>query len=186
MIVQQLYTVPPYCIGAVFTLAIPYASSRTDSRTPWIIVCAPLMMIGYIMFLASTNPHVRYGATFVIVSGAFPYGALCPAIASANVASDSARSSALATVVMVGTIGALASTWSFLPWDAPDYHIGNGLNLATSSLILIIGSVMWWWMRRDNRARESRPADKEEALSSYSQKELEEMEWKHPLFRWRP
>jgi hypothetical protein len=53
------------------------------------------MMIGYIMFLASTNPQVRYGATFLIASGAFAFGALCNANSSANVVSDTARASAI-------------------------------------------------------------------------------------------
>jgi hypothetical protein len=39
------------------------------------MTAAPLMMIGYIMFLASTNPQVRYAATFIVMMGAFPFGA---------------------------------------------------------------------------------------------------------------
>jgi hypothetical protein len=27
---------------------------------------------------------------------------------------------------MLGNIGGLISTWSFLPTDAPNFHIGNG------------------------------------------------------------
>jgi hypothetical protein len=75
------------------------------------------MMIGYIMFLASTASAVRYGATFLIASGAFSFGALCNAQASANVVSDTARSSAIGATVMFGNIGGLISTWSFLPFD---------------------------------------------------------------------
>jgi hypothetical protein len=38
---------------------------------------------------------VRYGATFLIASGAFSFGALCNAQGSANVVSDTARASAI-------------------------------------------------------------------------------------------
>merc|ERR1712225_66154 len=84
-------------------------------------------MVGYIMFLSSTDGQTRYGATFIIASGAYSFGALCNAQVAANVVSDTARSSAIATNVMFGNIGGLIATWSFLPFDGPNYHIGNGL-----------------------------------------------------------
>ncbi len=92
---QQLHTVPPYIVGAFFTVLLPFLSWRYDRRTIFFILGAPLMMIGYIMFLASTNGQVRYGATFLIASGAFSFGALCNAQGSANVVSDTARASAI-------------------------------------------------------------------------------------------
>lgn len=74
---QQLRTVPPYVVGAFATVLIPYISTKTDRRTIYFIASAPLMMIGYIMFLATDDASTRYGATFIIAVGAFSYGALC-------------------------------------------------------------------------------------------------------------
>lgn len=126
IISQQLHTVPPYIVGAFFTLLLPFFSWRFDKRLIFFIMSAPLMMIGYIMFLASKDSQVRYGATFIIATGAFSFGALCNAQVSANVVSDTARASAIATNVMFGNVGGLISTWSFLPMDKPNYPIGNG------------------------------------------------------------
>lgn len=125
IISQQLHTVPPYVVGAFFTLLLPFFSWRFDRRMIFMIMSAPLMMIGYIMFLASKESNVRYGATFIIATGAFSFGALCNAQVSANVVSDTARASAIATNVMFGNVGGLISTWSFLPFDKPNYPIGN-------------------------------------------------------------
>lgn len=141
-------------------------------------------MIGYIMFLASETPSVRYGATFLITSGAFSFGALCNAQASANVVSDTARSSAIGATVMLGNIGGLVSTWAFLPFDGPNYHIGNGLNLATSSLILVLSILLLGWMLRDNKKRSL--IDVDAALEGKSVKQIQDMDWKHPSFRWKP
>lgn len=135
------------------------------------------------MFLASENSMVRYGATFIIASGAFAFGALCTAHVSANVISDTARSSAIGTTVMFGNIGGLISTWSFLPSDAPNYHIGNGLNLATSSTTLILGAGLWMYMLWDNRRRER--IDVHSALAGFSQQQIQDMDWRNPGFRWR-
>jgi hypothetical protein len=184
VISQQLHTVPPYVVGAFFTVLFPFLSWRFDRRNIFFIISAPLMMIGYIMFLASADANVRYGATFLIASGAFAFGALCNSQVSANVVSDTARSSAIGTNVMLGNIGGLISTWSFLPKDAPNYHIGNGLNLATSSTTLLISICLLLWMYADNKKRESRDIDSE--LAGLDQKHIQDLDWRHPAFRWRP
>lgn len=184
VISQQLHTVPPYVVGAFFTVLLPYLSWRSDQRLIFFVISAPLVMVGYIMFLASEDSMVRYGATFIIASGAFAFGALCTANSSANVVSDTARSSAIGTTVMLGNIGGLISTWSFLPFDAPDYHIGNGLNLATSTTILLLSIALWIYMSWDNRKRDR--VDVNAALAGHSQKQIQDLDWRNPGFRWRP
>ncbi|KAJ5513767.1 hypothetical protein N7463_003319 [Penicillium fimorum] len=181
---QQLHTVPPYVVGAFITLLFPFLSWRFDHRLIFFIISPPLMMTGYIMFLASEDGMVRYGATFIIACGAFSFGALCTAHASANVISDTARSSAIGTTVMFGNIGGLISTWSFLPFDGPNYPIGNGLNLATSSTTLLLGAGLWVYIIWDNRRRAR--VDVHSALAGLSQQQIQNMDWQNPGFRWRP
>lgn len=43
---QQLHTVPPYIVGAFFTTLFPFLSWRLDKRNIFLIIGAPLMMIG--------------------------------------------------------------------------------------------------------------------------------------------
>ena len=94
-VTQQLYTVPPYVVGAFFTLMLPLISWRIDRRQIIIIAAAPLVIIGYSMFLGTTNPNVRYAATFLLSSSIFALGPLSNSQVSANVVSDTARSSAI-------------------------------------------------------------------------------------------
>lgn len=175
---------PPYVVGAFFTVLSPFLSWRFDRRQIFFIASAPLIMVGYIMFLASKDLQVRYGATFLITAGAFAFGALCNAQVSANVLTDTARASAIGTNVMFGNIGGLISTWAFLPFDGPDYPIGNGLNLATSSMIFILSIVMLLWMKWDNAKRDKK--DPEAELAGLDSKARTDLDWKHPSFRWRP
>jgi len=100
-VMQQLYTVPPYVVGAFFTVLFPAISWYTDRRQIFMILSAPMVMIGYIMFLASKNPQVRYGATFLVASSAFALGPITNAQVAANVVSDTARSSAIGTNGMI-------------------------------------------------------------------------------------
>lgn len=184
VIKQQLYTVPPYIVGAFFTLFMPLLSWKFDHRQLFLVLSAPGTMVGYIMFLASKDPMVRYGATFLVASGIFAGGPMSNAQVSANLVSDTARSAGIGLNVMMGNVGGLVSTWSFLPNDGPDYPIGNGLNLATSSVMLLAGLGMWAWMRWDNARREQRDVQAE--LEGLTEEQIEDLDWKHPEFRWAP
>lgn len=180
---QQLQTVPPYVVGAFFTVFIPLLSWRFDKRNICIILAAPLVIVGYILFLASESPHVRYGATFLITSGAFCTGALTNAQVSANVVSDTARSAAIGMNVMFGNVGGLISTWAFLPHDGPNFPIGNGLNLAASATLLASAIFLQFWAKLDNKKREKKDIDAE--LAGLDQKAIQDLDWQHPAFRWK-
>ncbi|KEY74974.1 hypothetical protein S7711_01321 [Stachybotrys chartarum IBT 7711] len=182
---QQLYTVPPYIVGSFFTILIPYISWKMDQRQILMILSAPLGIIGYIMFISTTSLQVRYGATFLIASSIFSLGALTGGQVSANVVSDTARSAGFALNVMLGNIGGLISTWSFLPFDAPNYYIGNGLNLGTTFGILSISTFMYFWMKRNNIKRSRREEEELNKLDGMSQEQMEDLEWRHPSFRWK-
>lgn len=184
VVTQQLMTVPPYIVGAIFVIASAVLSSKTDRRNLILAYSAVPCIIGYTLFLASRNARVRYAAIFIIVTGAFNGGALCNAQVSANVVSDTARSSAIGTNVMFGNIGGLIATWAFLPKDAPSFPIGNGLNLAVQAMVLISGIILGIWMKRDNIKRAARPGQQEE-LFSLSEKEVADLDWRHPAFIWR-
>ncbi|KAK2029188.1 major facilitator superfamily transporter [Colletotrichum zoysiae] len=180
---KQLHSVPPYVVGAFFTIAFPSVSWYLDRRQVLIALSAPMVMCGYIMFLASKVARVRYGATFLIASSAMVLGPMSNAHISANVVSDTARSSAIGMNVMFGNVGGLISTWSFISKDAPDYPIGNGLNLAASSMILIVATSAWFWMKWDNKRRDELSI--EEELAGMPEEEIRDLDWKHPAFRWR-
>ena len=119
LIRQQLYTVPPYVVGGFFVLLFSYLSSYVDKRQIFIALANPLVMVGYIMFLATSVPQVRYGATFLIASSAFAVGSISNAQVSANVISDTARSGAIG---MNGKICSLAHVF-FLPPSPRASHV---------------------------------------------------------------
>ncbi|KAI0477454.1 MFS general substrate transporter [Xylariaceae sp. FL0804] len=180
----QLYTVPPYVVGALFEILVPALSWYFDRRMIFMIASAPLTMVGYIMFLASDVPKVRYVASFFTAVSAFTMAALAHAQVSANVVSDSSRSISIATNMMFGNIGGLVATWSYIGTDAPNYPIGNGLNLASASIILLLATAGLLWMLWDNRRRENR--DVEGELRGLTPDEISRLEWRRPDWRWKP
>ncbi|KAG5916136.1 hypothetical protein E4U42_007794 [Claviceps africana] len=182
----QLLTAPQYVVGACFLLFFSYVSWRLDRRMVPLIMSSPLVMVGYIIFLATAVSGARYAATFLIASSLFVFGPLGAAHVAANVVTDTARGAAIGMNVMLGNVGGLVAGWSFLPWDAPAYHIGNGLNLAMASTSLVLAIIMWLWMKRDNRRRAARDVSADlSRLSGMSAEEIDDLDWKHPSFRWK-
>lgn len=77
----------------------------------------------------------------------------------------------------------LPNAYLVLPFDGPNYPIGNGLNLATSSTILILTIGLYVWQIADNKRREKRDVAAE--LAGLSAHEVEDLDWKHPAHRWK-
>ncbi|VUC25555.1 unnamed protein product [Clonostachys rosea] len=184
LVQQQLYSVPPYIVGSAVNLAVPALSWRFDKRQVFMIGATPTIIAGYIIFLASSSPPVLYAACFLIASSAFVMGPMSAAQVSANVVSDTSRNSAIATNVLIGNMGGLLSSWTFLSNQAPRYRSGNGLNLACATMQLLILFSALMWFKRDNRMRQERDMDSE--LSGWSPEQIEDLDWKHPAFRWKP
>ncbi|KPM43401.1 hypothetical protein AK830_g3137 [Neonectria ditissima] len=198
---KQLHSVPPYAVGAFFAVAFPALSWYLDRRQILIIMTSPMVMAGFAVFLGTEDSTARYVACFLIASTCTVLGTLTNAHISANVVSDTARSSAIGlnvrfqlaapsphhantSKVMFGNVGGLISTWAFPAADGPNYSIGNGLNLACASMILLLSTGGYFWMLADNKRRDGRNV--EEELAGMSAEEVRELDWKHPAFRWRP
>ncbi|KWU44437.1 putative pantothenate transporter [Rhodotorula sp. JG-1b] len=180
VIQQQLRTVPTYVVGMATTLATGYLAWKTRRRGLYMLISAPFMVLGFILYLISLDPHVRYAAAFMVAIGAFSFGALCTAWSAANVTSDTARSSAIGTTVFFGNCGGLISTWTFLPKDGPRYVPGNAFNLAGSILMFVLAGGLWIWQRRENKAKAAGRDD--HYLEGRTQAEIADLEQKHPEF----
>lgn len=100
---KQLHSVPPYVVGAFFALAFPAYSWYLDRRQILFIMTSPLPMIGYAMFLGTKVATARYAATFLLASTCMVLGTLTNAHISANVVSDTSRSSAIGLNVSLHT-----------------------------------------------------------------------------------
>ncbi|KIW87810.1 uncharacterized protein Z519_11394 [Cladophialophora bantiana CBS 173.52] len=148
------------------------------------IIALLITLCGFVMFLGTRNTDARYGATFPEASSAFLFGTLSNALISVNVISDTSRSAATGTNVLFGNIGGLVLTWSYLPFEGPNYPIGSGLNLAAISCYFVLPVTLLLWMKYDNQKRAERNMDSE--VSGLSIKELQDLDWQQPGFLWKP
>jgi hypothetical protein len=84
---------------------------------------------------------------------------------------------------MMGNLGGLIATWSYLLRHAPRYNIATGLNIATLSTVVLTLSLLGLWMRRDNRKRDAKQTAAEEARGGLNVSGKQDLDNKHLLFK---
>ncbi|KAI9375955.1 major facilitator superfamily domain-containing protein [Aspergillus egyptiacus] len=186
VVTQQLYTVPPYAVGAFFTILLPYLMGRFDRRIIFYIISMPFLIIGFAIFLGTSNASARYAALFLTASFSMPFVVFTTATVSANTVSDTTRSVGIGTALMLANCGGLVATWSYVPSDVPEFVIASSLNVAVAVAVLLISSGLLLWMMADNRKRDKRMQVAGGGDSSSMEgASMEELEWRHPHFRWK-
>ncbi|KAF8159406.1 MFS general substrate transporter [Crassisporium funariophilum] len=180
---SQLRTVPPYLVGAVWALVNAYASYRIKQRCIPIISSVMLMVIGYAIAISTKNPHARYAACFLSVAGGSPSGPMYLTWGTDNSAPDTMRAVTTAVIPGLGQIGSIIAVWTYLPSDAPDFHKGNSLNLGTSCLVCVITALGGLYIQWENRKRDR--GERDYRLDGKTQKEIDELGYLHPNFRYQ-
>lgn len=66
----QLRSVPPYIVASAWAFGISYFAWKTRVHGYFVAGSTVLSIVGYIMFLASKDPKVLYGASFLTFTGA--------------------------------------------------------------------------------------------------------------------
>jgi len=70
----QLYSVPPYVAACLIAILIAYISDKTRRRGIYLAVATFFPIAGFSILRWNTNANARYGAVFLITTGAFPGG----------------------------------------------------------------------------------------------------------------
>jgi sugar phosphate permease len=101
---KQLYTVPPYIVGFVVNLIIPFLSWKTDRRLIYFISSSCLAIMGYAMFVGTehTATSIRTAGVYFCIAGSFPLGCLTNAQVAVNILSDTGRATGIGWNVMIG------------------------------------------------------------------------------------
>ena len=102
----QLLSVPPFACAGVSTLIICFYSDKANQRGRFIVLCATISMIGYIIAYTTSQPGPGYVATVLAASGAYPNIPLVLAWAGGNSGGNTTkRGVVLAIVIGFGNLG---------------------------------------------------------------------------------
>ncbi|KZT19730.1 MFS general substrate transporter [Neolentinus lepideus HHB14362 ss-1] len=180
---SQLRTVPPYVVGAAWVVINTYYSYRVKQRGLLIFISVLLMVAGYAIFVGTKNSHARYAACFLAIAGGSSTMPMFVAWGTDNAAPDTVRAVTTAIIPSIGALGSIIAVWTYLPMDAPDYHEGNSLNLATGSAVCVLALVGVLYIKWENRKRER--GERDYRLEGLTAGEIEQLGYLHPRYRYQ-
>ncbi|KXX76189.1 High-affinity nicotinic acid transporter [Madurella mycetomatis] len=166
----QLMTVPIYITAAVLAVISAYFSDRMGKRSPFIIGFLLIMIVGFSMCIATSNPRVVYGDVFVAACAIYPAFPGVIAWLSNNLAGSLKRSVGMALQIGVGNLGGAMASNFYRAKDAPKYKLGHGLELGFIGAGLIASLILLTDYDAANKRREKRIDDG--ALDSYTAEQL--------------
>ncbi|KAH7913268.1 major facilitator superfamily domain-containing protein [Hygrophoropsis aurantiaca] len=175
----QLLSVPPFVAGCIFTILVGIYSDKHNSRGPYIIGCAAVSLIGYIILYTQSKPVPSYVGAIIAAVGVFPTIAVNLAWASSNAGGDMKRGVVIAMVIGLGNLGGICS--SFIYIDPPRFHIGHGTIIGWLSLSIILSFVAIWDYSRLNKQKEALCA--KEGITEDRREEFRDLGDASPLFR---
>ncbi|TFK43548.1 MFS transporter [Crucibulum laeve] len=149
----QLHTVPPYVPAAVLTVVVAFLSDRLQWRGPFILICLPFAIIGYILAITAETNTVRYIAVFFMAAGVYPSGPCILSILPNNSSGHYKKATTTALQLAVANSGGFVATFAYTADQAPKYVRGHTIALAFVSLAWVlvaanVGYCMW-----ENKAR---------------------------------
>ncbi|KAI9244950.1 major facilitator superfamily domain-containing protein [Phascolomyces articulosus] len=186
LVETQLLTVPPYALGCIICITASILSDRFKTRGIWLYaMSAPFMTIGFAVLIGVTDQMgPRYMAIFFATAGAFTGSPMFVGWLVENTAGPTVRAIASAFSISAGSIGALVSTWTYLPEQAPDYLAGNIINLVCAILVFVGAGCGSFYMRWENAQREAGKRD--HRLEGLTEEQAGSLGHNHPKFRFTP
>ena len=149
----QLHSVPPYVCSAVFAIASCYASDTFRHRGSFVIVSAIISIVGYAMFLGSTNGQVLYASLFLQVIGAYTMAPLLSSWQPNNLAPYYKRVTGIAFGFISTNSGGILSTWLFPTTDAPRYRKATWTALGLTISIVTFAVINSLYLARENKKK---------------------------------
>ncbi|SJX60036.1 related to TNA1-High affinity nicotinic acid plasma membrane permease [Sporisorium reilianum f. sp. reilianum] len=185
----QLLTVPPYFLAFVFTMTIAHLSFVVNRRLVFIIGCALLAIVGYIVQIASPTVAGRYVAIFITTPGVYAGNALLLSLPSENVSGQTKRATALAMQIGFGNMGSIVGVQLYRRplggLENPKFHISHGLSIVWLGFGIAAASALWFLLSRENRRRDALQAsgqyEKQSEQSDEAQRRLGDrrLDWRY-------
>ncbi|KAF4569590.1 hypothetical protein EYR40_008568 [Pleurotus pulmonarius] len=174
---------PNLAVYLLWAVVVTYVSFRVRKRGIPIICSCLLVVLGYALAVGTKNSHARYAACFLSIAGASPTGPLLITWGTDNAAPDTIRAVTTAIIPGIGALGSIIAVWTYLPQDAPNYHNGNSLNLATSIVVCLLALIGIFYIRWENSKRAR--GERDYRLEGKTQEQLENLGYLHPRFRYQ-
>ncbi|KAI1369227.1 major facilitator superfamily domain-containing protein [Xylaria arbuscula] len=149
----QLLTVPIYVTASILAVVVAYISDRMGKRSPFVVGCLCVILVGYILCISTGTPGVVYAGVFIAAAGIYPAFAGNITWLSNNLAGSYKRSAGMAIQIGAGNLGGAFASNFYRQRDSPRYILGHALELAFVSVGIIAASILIVNYMRINKRR---------------------------------
>lgn len=107
------------------------------------------------MLLSAPAPGASYTGTILAAAGIYPSVAIVLAWPANNVAGQTKRATANAMQISIGNLGAVLGTQLYRARAGPRFFVGHGFALGYMLANMVVVSVLWLVLARENKKRDS-------------------------------
>ncbi|KAF2843395.1 MFS general substrate transporter [Patellaria atrata CBS 101060] len=132
----QLWSVIPYAVATIFTVAVALLSDRLRLRGVIMLFTLPVAIIGYAVIANVEAPKVRYGMMFMMATGLYSSVPCVLVWNSNNSAGHYKRATTSALQLAIANSGGFVATFIYPHKDAPLFHKGH---------TIILGLLVYAW-----------------------------------------
>lgn len=179
----QLHTIPVYIVACAAVLFASWLADYTGKRSPVVIVCTLVSVIGWSIMYSVETLHVRYAGAFLAAAGAYSSFPPIVALLTSNIAGKTKRATVIGLQVGIGGLAGTVSSNIFRTVDAPRYQFGIKIDLYFSALCLLATIVNMCLLLYCNRRKAE--AIRSGKAAQYSKVELSQMGDSSPYFTYR-
>jgi hypothetical protein len=134
----QLWSVIPYAVATVCTIAISFVSDRLKLRGVVMLFVLLPAIIGYAVIanISVHHPKVKYGMTILMATGLYASVPCVLVWNSNNSAGHYKRATTTALQLMIANSGGFVATFIYPSKEGPQYHKGH---------TVILGLLVFSW-----------------------------------------
>ena len=155
--ITQLLTVPPYVMAFIVTLMFAWFSDRYHQRGLAAFGGGIIALIGFIMLLTTKSFGARYTGICLSVTGSYSNAPSLLTWLPNNTAGYARRATAIASLAIMTSCGAIISTWIYPAASAPYYHFGAKFNIGIICGMEVLIVALIFWLKRQNQIKEEHP-----------------------------
>ncbi|CAB4387090.1 unnamed protein product [Rhizophagus irregularis] len=177
---SQLLSVPPFFCAGIATVIVAILSDRKRIRSPFIIICSLIAIIGYILLIVpSIGIPGKYAGACIVGSGLSPIIITSITWLTNNIAGHAKRAIATAMVMMFANLGGALASQVYRQKDFPHYTYGHSMSLGFLIAATCITIIQYFVFKTLNKKKKENP---QSFLEGKTEEEIKNMGDLHPDF----
>ncbi|GBB88643.1 hypothetical protein RclHR1_01520028 [Rhizophagus clarus] len=177
---SQLWSAPPFICAGISGLIVAIISDRKRIRSPFIISCSFVAIIGYILLaMPSVGLHGKYAGACIVGVGIFPTIITSITWLTNNIAGHAKRGIATAMVMMCANLGGAVASQVYRPKDYPHFIFGHSISLGFLVAATCISIIQLIIFKMLNKKKRENP---QSFLEGKTEEEIKNMGDLHPDF----